>query len=315
MSSQRFLVHRVDRSQSEAAEQLGSKPKFWFREGDRRLLFKGEARGYGEDWAEVVASHLCDLVGIPHVQYELAECVAEGRLLWPGVLCENMVRAPSWLVLGNQLLLALDARYPEKQQFKVRQHSVDSVANAVSAIQAPQPVWATHLPANVRTAADVFVGYLMLDAWVANQDRHHENWGAIVTLMEDGHELELSLAPTFDHAAGMARNLSDLDRQKRLSTQNEAHGIQAFARRARSRLYRSEADERPLTTLDAFTAFAQRAPVAADAWLDRLSAVSDPQVSAILERVPPTRMLPVTREFTLALLAENRRRLLETRNT
>src|SRR5712691_13257238 len=29
--------------------------------------------------------------------------------------------------------------------------------------------------AGVREAVDVFVGYLMFDAWIANTDRHHEN--------------------------------------------------------------------------------------------------------------------------------------------
>lgn len=36
------------------------------------MLFKAEDRGTGEDWAEVVACHLCALLGLPHVEYELA---------------------------------------------------------------------------------------------------------------------------------------------------------------------------------------------------------------------------------------------------
>ena len=67
-----FPTMRVDRSRSQSVEPLGSKPKFWFRDGNRRLMFKAEDRGTGEDWAEVVAYHLCELVGLPHVDYELA---------------------------------------------------------------------------------------------------------------------------------------------------------------------------------------------------------------------------------------------------
>jgi hypothetical protein len=67
-----FPIHPVDRSRAQSVETLGSKPKFWFREGDRRLLFKAEDRGTGEDWAEVVACHLCRLLHLPHVEYELA---------------------------------------------------------------------------------------------------------------------------------------------------------------------------------------------------------------------------------------------------
>ena len=31
----------------------------------------------------------------------------------------------------------------------------------------------------IESALEVFVGYVMLDAWISNQDRHHENWGAL----------------------------------------------------------------------------------------------------------------------------------------
>ena len=44
-----FPTMRVDRSRSQSVEPLGSKPKFWFRDGERRLLFKADDRGTGED--------------------------------------------------------------------------------------------------------------------------------------------------------------------------------------------------------------------------------------------------------------------------
>jgi serine/threonine protein kinase HipA of HipAB toxin-antitoxin module len=48
-------------------------------------------------------------------------------------------------------------------------------------------------------ADDVFLGYLMLDAWIANLDRHHENWGLVLTKDITGH-----LAPSYDHASSLA---------------------------------------------------------------------------------------------------------------
>lgn len=44
-----FSIRCVDRSRAQSVEPLGSKPKFWFRDGPRRLLFKAEDRGTGED--------------------------------------------------------------------------------------------------------------------------------------------------------------------------------------------------------------------------------------------------------------------------
>jgi hypothetical protein len=197
-----LLIHHVERSQAEAVEPLGSKPKFWFREEDRRLLFKADDRGTGEDWAEVVASHLSELVGLPHVLYELAKEYDGDRYLRPGVVCENMAPSPRSLVLGNQLLLAIDPEYPTQQRFKVRQHTIEAVKEAVSTLDVPPDPWFAGVPLGVDSALDVFAGYIMLDAWIANQDRHHENWGALW----DGRQLRL--APTFDH--GAARRLREI---------------------------------------------------------------------------------------------------------
>ena len=39
------------------------------------------------------------------------------------------------------------------------------------------PIW--KVPHSFTDARDLFVGYLLLDAWIGNGDRHHENWGFI----------------------------------------------------------------------------------------------------------------------------------------
>jgi hypothetical protein len=309
-----FPIHRVDRSQAEAQEPLGSKPKFWFREGERRLLFKADDRGTGEDWAEVIATHLCALLGVPHVEYELAQEFDGAVALHPGVICENMASSGVYLALGNQMLLSQDLQYPTQQRFKVRQHTIEAVANIVSALQPPMADWVTHVPKGVESALDVFIGYVMLDAWISNQDRHHENWGALWPLRQQSLVMHLYLAPTFDHGASLARNLTDGERSERLSTKDWNRTVGAFAKRARSAFYATGTDTRSLGTLEAFLAFAKRSPAAKHAWLERLLAVKASDISSILERVPPERMSPVCKEFTLALLNENRRRLLETTN-
>lgn len=162
-----FPVRRVDSHQALAMETLGSKPKFWFREKDCRLLFKAEDRGTGEDWAEVVACHLCGLLGLPHVEYELAAEYEGERYVRPGVVCENMAPSPFTLVLGNELLLAVDPQYPSEQRFRVRQHTVEVVGEIVSRLAPPADAWLVRVPDGVQSALDVFVGYVMLDAWIA----------------------------------------------------------------------------------------------------------------------------------------------------
>ncbi len=300
-----FPIHRIERSRAQSVEPLGSKPKFWFREGDRRLLFKGEDRGTGEDWAEVVACHLCALIGLPHVGYELAAEYDGRQYIRPGVVCENMVHRPIVLVLGNELLLAVDPEYPREKRFKVRQHTVEAVSDIVRSLEPPPDEWMTTVPRGVRSALDVFVGYVLLDAWIANQDRHHENWGA---LWGGG---SLRLAPTFDHGAALARNLLDDEREERLTTRDRNRTVPAFAERGRSAFYDSTIDPRPLELREAFRAFSKRVPDAARVWLDRLEVVDPDGVWGILERVPTERMPPICKRFTMELLATNQQRLLE----
>jgi hypothetical protein len=300
-----FPIRQVDRSRSQSVEPLGSKPKFWFSDGDRRLLFKAEDRGTGEDWAEVVSCHLCGLIGLPHVEYELAAEYDGEKYIRPGVVCENMARTPLVLVLGNQLLLADDPKYPLAQRFKVRQHSVDAVSAIMSILAPPAGQWMAAVPDGVKTALDVFAGYVMLDAWIANQDRHHENWGSIW----DG--ADLRLVPTFDHGAALARNLLDEEREERRTTKDRNRTIAAFVAKGRSAFYGSPEDKRALDLCEAFRLFTLQAPTARRAWLDRLRVVNRDEIWRILERVPLSRMSDICKRFTLELLLTNQRRLLE----
>jgi hypothetical protein len=73
-----------------------------------------------------------------------------------------MARKPLVLVLGNQLLLAIDRGYPTAQRFKVRQHSVEAVSDIIKRLSPPPDEWMANLPEGVKSALEVFVGYIML---------------------------------------------------------------------------------------------------------------------------------------------------------
>lgn len=299
-----FPITRIHSSNAEAIEDLGTKAKFWYRDGDMLTLFKAEERGTGEDWAEKVSCELAALLGLPHVHYEMAHDVDQDR---PGVICASLAPPPLALAHGNQLLLVLDSNYPDDQgqRYHSSAHTVDAVFDVVRRLRMPTAAWCMNLPAGIDTVAGVFAGYLMLDAWVANQDRHHENWGAVW----DGQHL--SLAPSFDHGASLARNLSDEERYERLHSRDANRRVPRFARRARSALYAEPAAKKPLTTMDAWLAWAEKVPDAADVWRRQLAAIGTAAVAAVLANVHPDRMTAICRQFTLDLLVENRRRILE----
>lgn len=299
-----FPVLRVNLSDNVANEQLGSKPKFWFRDGDREMLFKAEDRGAGEDWAEVISCQLCKLLGLPHVTYQMAALFDGEKYLKPGVVCQNMTPDTDSLIMGNEMLWELDPGYPKKKRYKVQQHSVQKVCQILNFLQPPETSPADP-PAGIETQVDYFIGYVLLDTWIANTDRHHENWAAISS------RGKFQLAPTFDHGASLGNILQDAERADRLKTKDEGRSLAAYARRGRSAFYGRGKGDKPMKTIDAFKSFANYSKTAAPVCLERLQSISPDTVLGLLNRVPDGRMTEVCRDFTHQLLCINRQRLLD----
>ncbi|HLR86438.1 MAG TPA: hypothetical protein VK064_00975 [Wenzhouxiangella sp.] len=299
-----FPIITVEKDKAEAIEFLGTKYKFWYRHKDELYLFKAEERGTGEDWAEKVCCELAELLGLPHVRYDMAKLGEDGL---PGTVCRTFAPEPLNLVHGNEMLFKADSSYPlePEKNYQVREHTLDAVFNVMESLEMPPRQWCKRLPEQVLSAAGVYAGYLMLDAWVANQDRHHQNWGAI------RHGEKLMLAPSFDHGAALARNLSDAERSERLQTRDKNRQIPHFVRRARSALYFRTSATRPMSTLKAWEEWARRVPSARQAWVRRISGISAEEMKNILGRVEKSRMSDVCQEFTLKLLVQNRKRILE----
>ena len=55
---------------------------------------------------------------------------------------------------------------------------------------------------------DLFCAYLLFDAWIANRDRHEENWSIMAA--PDG---LIALAPSYDHDNSLGFNLLDKKRR------------------------------------------------------------------------------------------------------
>lgn len=304
-----FDVQEINKPRAQL-EQLGSKQKFWFGVDDGKSLFKAtqthpDGTPTGEDWAEKIACELAALLGIPHVHYDLAVWI--NGATHRGSVCANIVPRNWFLVHGNELLQERDSHYPKDPayKFKVVEHTIDAVYAVVATMQPPPEPFCQGLPEPVSDAPGVFAGYLLLDAWIANQDRHHENWGA---LRKNG---TLYLAPTFDHGASLARNCTDQEREERMKTRDNRRTLATFVTRAKSAFFKAGIPDKPLTPLDAWTDWSHRTPAAASAWTARLASVDETQLSALLEQVPPAHMTATERQFTLKLLELNRRRILD----
>lgn len=281
-------------------EQLGTKAKFWYPfDENQKALFKAGRPGTGENWAEKVCCEIAHLLGLPHAEYELA--------LWrgtKGVISPSLVPKNGRLILGNELLAWVHKSYEPAARYKTTQHILRRV---IAVLQQPSigTPFGWNRPDQVSDAIGVFAGYLLLDALVCNQDRHHENWGLII-IPEQG----ITLAPTFDHASSLGRNETDETRIKRLNTKDSGYSIERYVAKARSGFFDNKSSKKAMTTMDAFSECAKANVTASHYWLDRLYALKDSDFSDILNQVPDDFISLEAREFANAMLRINKKRLL-----
>ncbi|MCF7983259.1 MAG: hypothetical protein K9L70_02555 [Thiohalocapsa sp.] len=300
-----YPIRKVPLDAPSQLEQLGTKAKFWFPAADGTpTLFKEGYPGSGEHWAEKIACEVARGLNLPHAEYELATC--KGR---PGVVSPMMVPDGGRLIHGNELLARVVPEYDERKRFRASQHTLGRVLAVLrSRLVATPSDWTC--PAAIGDAAGVFVGYLLLDALIANQDRHHENWG-LIKLPKSG----VCLAPNFDHGSSLGRNESDAVRRERLSTKDTGRSVATYVRRAQSSLYKTHGSRKPMTTFDAFADAAAANPAAARFWIERLDNLDAAALMAIVSRVPSSVASEPAKAFALAIMIENRNRLLAWRES
>lgn len=296
--TQLFRVINVSPDAPEETEDLGTKEKFWFQDENLGLcLFKKARPETGEDWSEKIAAELCHLIGLPHANYELATFKDQYGTVSPSFIPER-----GSLSLGNEILSQAIAAYPQSEKAPA-QHTVSQVFDILqkTPLNLPQN-WTP--PDKITSVVEVFVGYLLLDAWIGNTDRHHENWGVIRL------EAQTYLAPTYDHASSLGRTLRDQERQNRLKTKDKGYSVQAYVEKGTSCLYSEVIDNKPLKIYEAFCQAAILYPNAANIWLDKLATVSADNTLALFQRIPGERISSIAIEFAQKILEINQHRLL-----
>lgn len=297
-----FKIYNISQIAPDENEQLGSKEKFWLEHPElgRCLFKKNRSIGVGEDWSEKIAAELCDLIKLPHAKYELAISNSD-----TGIISQSFLTPSTKLILGNEILTQVYSdEYPQDNK-DLSQHTVERIFGAFEALQILLPLGWT--PINgIMTANDVFVGYLLLDTWIGNSDRHHENWGIVEK------DRQLYLAPTYDHASSLGRNITDAGRIKRLNTMDRGYSINAYADKCKCWLHNK--DRKQMKTFDAFCMAARLYPKAASIWLQKLQAISDRDILYLFQQIPTQIISNPAIEFARSILSYNRMRLIESVN-
>jgi hypothetical protein len=302
----KYEIQNILDNQKDSLEQLGTKEKFWF--DNNKKLFKIGRPGTGEDWVEVVSAEICKMLDIPHAKYEFATYEND-----QGTITTNFVPKDGRLIHGNEVLAKaysnVHIEYQETMKYKLREYKLKVIKSILTL-----PTTLNDKPISpqmnmlkkdteIKSAFDMFIGYIMLDCLISNQDRHHENWGIIII------DKDIFLAPTFDHASGLGNKETDAEKVDRLNSKDKGYQVKAFVRKAKTPFYHKS--EKTLTTIEAFRLCSEWNSKAAKYWLDKLNKITEDNLYTIFKKVPNHIISEISIKFAIEIIKENKIRLLE----
>ena len=275
-------------------EDMGSKSKFWYtrRDDGAQWLFKHPRPGSGEHWAEKIAEQVAVLLEIPHGEVELA-ALGETR----GSATKSFVGDEEELVHGNQILEWTEAGYDADRRFRQSSHTLHSVMRGMDSVFVS--------PEDAEGAKRQFAEYAALDALIGNTDRHHENWGIVTRRAASG--LDVSLAPSYDHASSLGRELTDERRDARL----KSGGVGGYLNRGRGGIYWEQGDRRAPSPLRLALLATERYPDIFIPALRNLDKLSESDVVHIVNRIPDDWMSESARRFAISIMRYNIAKLQE----
>ena len=287
-----------------ADETSGVEEKRWLRRPDETLwLFKGVTehetpmRGrwqQREDYAERLATALAQQLGVPCAQTELA--IYQGKR---GTISASLKPDDDWELQPGAVLLG-ETMPDFVPHAKGRLgHSLENIQAALEETGLPIGF---DLPTGL-TAFGVFAGYLTLDALVANQDRHEDNWAV---LLPPAPSTDRLLCPSYDHGSCLGFNLLP----DRCETYLRSGQLESYARKGVAQRFEPPAG---YDTFPSLVDFARRAldlagSMAAEHWLARVERLAEDEIDQVIEQVEGV-LHPVA-TFTKELVKLNRRRLL-----
>lgn len=299
VSSDLYAIVDVSTWELTGVEPDGQREHPWLRSPatDLLWLFKPvtvrETGQQGEDWSEKVASEIGVLLEVPCAAVDLA--TRDGR---EGCISQNVTPRGWEIQPGGVLLSGLVPEYQGKTKER-RGHSLTNVIGALREFTAPP---GSSVPPSF-SAFDVFTGYLVFDAVIANRDRHDYNWS--VLRPPPGEDVPDALCASYDHASSLAFNVTDAERVRRL----QQGTVEAWAQRGTAYKFEREADGKSLTLVALARAAMQLCSADVRShWRDAVSDLSLDRVQEILSAVPG--LSDAAASFAIELVTINRRRLL-----
>lgn len=293
-----YEIIEISDSEVEQDSNFGGMfPKIWVKnEKIGRALFKeattknGWAFSLRTDWSEKAVSELNQLVGLPSAQYELASLV-DGDKRIRGSVSLDLKQAGDINRLSLEELLNFEIdNYDYGEDY-----TVENVVKALQARDVTLPP-GYDVPEGIVDGVDMFVGILMVDAWIADGDRHDQN--IEIVLSKDG---EMYLSPVFDHGLSLG---ADIEPRNRESTP-----IQEFDKESNKSFFRDEYGDR-LSGKEALERAIAIRPKAGQIWLEQLAKVKQSQIDEIFQKIGEERITENESAFARLILDYGQKQLL-----
>jgi hypothetical protein len=306
---------RIDVSgwQDCGVETSGSNGGRWLEDPDTGLRWLHKqthipANGceQGEDWAEVIATRVAQLLGVPCANTAL--CTLKGRrgslscsilpkkyALWEGQVVLEAARAPGYV----RFTPGKEVRDPDRSDVVRPGHSLANIRTALQGVDAPVGFKGG---AKGERAFDAFVGYTLLDALIANRDRHDENWAVLQPQLGSLPEM---LAPSYDHGSSLGYSLPDHKRDHCLAAPGR---LEVWAARGTAHRYEHVPPAKTLVA-HAMKALTMGSLDTGEWWRAQIRELNLGEILDPLEREVISGMSPGSARFAAALLKLNLRRL------
>lgn len=223
-----------------------------FKEASSSDWIVNNERDVRTDWTEKAVSEICRLLNIPAAMYEFATgSFDKSPNITEGIVSVNCIPENSQVFTGENLLISNINGYKSDN---LANYTVENVLKSLELANVlPPSNWQQSIT-GIDTGAELFVGYLMLDALCVNRDRHYHNWG----VMAVGKQIEL--IPSFDHGLSLG------------GTDNINLAVDRYANRFKSPF--QSCTQQQLSTFSAFEIAAQLYPNATKIWQQQLKNIT-----------------------------------------
>ena len=276
----KFEIYPVDDIQRQTVinrkESGGYLTKFWIDHPQlgRSLVKLDESTAPG--WSEKVAYELALLLKLPAARYELG--VYQDR---QAISISPDFKSSKLTYINGDTLIRNSV---ESYQYNVANSFKALELNRVELPSDYQP------PQGISDGADLFVGYLMLDALVANNDRHGANWE--IAIDNRGNK---TLAPVYDNGASFGVDFGSLVYDNKTPQEYSQTIVSMFG----------------VITQEAFKSAAIIRPKAAEIWKLQLNQIDRYKIQDLFNRIPKSLITAKAKQFALELIDNNQKSLLD----